>query len=502
MVNAFQIGNISTNTPVVLAPMAGVTNAPFRRLCREFAAQAVKDLGARGVPSVEPVETTATTDGRGDAVVSFAPNDGTPTGSQFVKPSVEEDGTSVSPHRFAGADRVRTPPRPPIDLGLYVAEMVTSRAVVERNPRAMRIINCDPDESPRSVQVYGVDPKTVGAAVAIIAGEDRADHIDLNFGCPVPKVTRKGGGGALPWKTSLFAAILNAAVTAAAPFQIPVTVKMRIGIDDEHETYLDAGRIAANEGISALTLHARTVAERYSGNAHWDNISILKNEITGIPVLGNGDIFSGGDALEMLAQTGCDGVVVGRGCLGRPWLFYDLVTALHSPSPSVEEPKASRNHRLSPPVSRGFDSAQPTATYTPSVEPSRNHGNITTATYKPSLREVSDVIVRHAELLTDYFSDEALACRDMRKHIAWYLRGFPVGGETRRELALIKDITELEDRLAKLPDEPYPTAADGPRGRAGSAKRPHLPYGWLDSRDLNDAQACQLTEEESDTDGG
>lgn len=397
-----QIGGLTVKTPVVLAPMAGVTNAPFRRLCREFAT-----LG--------------------------------------LLPIVTQSATQL-------------------DIGLYVAEMVTSRAVVERNPRAMRIINFDDDEYPRSAQVYGVDPATVGAAVAIIAGEDRADHIDLNFGCPVPKVTRKGGGGALPWKTDLFADILRAAVAAAKPFRVPVTVKMRIGIDDDHITYLDAGRIAVTAGISAITLHARTVAQRYSGAASWDAITRLKNEITDIPVLGNGDIFSAADAAEMRQQTNCDGIVVGRGALGRPWLFADLISAQYA------------------------------------GEAGGTPGNY--LTYRPTLKQVAEVILRHGELLTAYYGDEALACRDLRKHIAWYLRGFPVGGEIRRELALITSLTELATKLATLPDFPYPDAADGPRGRAGSAKKPHLPYGWLDSRELNPDQACALTEDESDTDGG
>jgi nifR3 family TIM-barrel protein len=391
---------LATNTPIALAPMAGVTNAPFRRLCREFAAKAAQN---------HPLP----------------------------------DGTKP-------------------DLGFYVAEMVTSRAVVERNPRALRIVKCDDDESPRSLQVYGVDPGTLGAAVAIIAGEDRADHIDLNFGCPVPKVTRKGGGGALPWKTDLFAAIVRAAVTAAQPFAVPVTVKMRIGIDDAHETYLDAAKIAVNEGVAALTLHARTVAERYSGQAHWDFIAALKQAVSEIPVLGNGDIFAGNDALAMIAQTGCDGVVVGRGALGRPWLFYDLVAALHAPNSAQQS-------------------------------------------YKPKLSEVAHIIERHAQLLADYFHDEPLACRDIRKHIAWYLRGFPVGGPVRRELALVTSLQELHDKLAQLPDAEYPEAAEGPRGRAGSAKPPHLPYGWLDSRALNDSQQAQLLASEGiadSADGG
>lgn len=203
--------------------------------------------------------------------------------------------------------------------------MVTSRALVERTEESMRIITPAPDERIRSIQLYGVDPATVRAAVRMLVTEDRADHIDLNFGCPVAKVTRKGGGAALPWKRDLFEAIVRGAVVEADPAGIPVTVKMRMGIDDDHLTYLDAGRIAENAGVAWIALHARTAADFYSGTARWESIARLKDAVVSIPVLGNGDVWGAEDALEMVAETGCDGVVVGRGCQGRPWLFTDLV---------------------------------------------------------------------------------------------------------------------------------------------------------------------------------
>ncbi len=244
------IGPYTVQPPVVLAPMAGITNAPFRTLCREFS------------------------EGK----------------------------------------------------GLYVSEMITTRALVERNDKTMRLIRFDASETPRSIQLYGVDPVTVGKAVRMIAEEDLADHIDLNFGCPVPKVTRKGGGSALPYKRHLLRAILREAVSGAG--DLPVTMKMRKGIDDDHLTYLDAGRIAVEEGVTAIALHGRTAAQHYGGTADWDAIARLKEHVPEIPVLGNGDIWSARDALRMVRETGCDGVVVGRGCLGRPWLFADLVAAL------------------------------------------------------------------------------------------------------------------------------------------------------------------------------
>ncbi|MGH3096137.1 MAG: tRNA dihydrouridine synthase DusB, partial [Streptosporangiales bacterium] len=228
--------------PVELAPMAGVTNAPFRALCREHGA------------------------------------------------------------------------------GLYVSEMVTARALVEQNPATMRMVTFGPEERPRSVQLYGVEPGVVGRAVSLLVEQDLADHVDLNFGCPVPKVTRRGGGAALPYKRPLLRAIVRAAVQAAG--SLPVTVKMRKGIDEENLTYLDAGRIAEDCGAATVALHARTAAQHYSGQADWSAIARLKEAVT-IPVLGNGDLWEAADAIAMRRQTGCDGVVVGRGCLGRPWLFRD-----------------------------------------------------------------------------------------------------------------------------------------------------------------------------------
>ncbi|GAA3021379.1 tRNA dihydrouridine synthase DusB [Actinokineospora globicatena] len=315
---------------------------------------------------------------------------------------------------------------------LYVCEMVTARAIVERDSKTMEMMTFGADESPRSLQLYSVDPKNVTDAVTIIAGEGLADHLDMNFGCPVPKVTRKGGGAALPYKRRLFAEIVRAAVRAAG--DMPVTVKFRVGIDDEHLTYLDAGRIAEAEGAVAVALHARTAAQRYSGEADWSRISRLKEAVTSIPVLGNGDIFSAEDALRMMRETGCDGVVVGRGCLGRPWLFRELHAAL------TEQP-----------VPAG-----------------------------PSLGEVAAILHRHAVLLADHLGEEK-GLRDLRKHMAWYLRGFPIGSDLRKSFAMVSGLPELEDLLGQLDhDAPYPAEAEGPRGRQGSPGRVVLPEGWLD----------------------
>ncbi len=354
---ALRIGPFVVSPPVVLAPMAGITNQPFRTLCREYGG------------------------------------------------------------------------------GLYVSEMITTRALVERDPETMRLIEFGPHESPRSLQLYGVDPVVVREAVTMIVAEDRADHIDLNFGCPVPKVTRKGGGAALPWKRDLLRSVLRAAVGAAG--QVPVTMKMRKGIDDDHLTYLDAGRIAADEGVAAVALHGRTAAQAYSGQADWAAVARLKETVTSVPVLGNGDVWEAADALRMMRETGCDGVVVGRGCLGRPWLFRALDRAFAGLPDEVG----------------------------------------------PDLGEVADVMRRHAGLMAQWLGEDKGA-REFRKHVSWYLKGFAVGGETRNRLALVSSLRELDDLLATLdPTEPFPGVAVGaPRGRAGSPRRVVLPEGWLAER--------------------
>jgi nifR3 family TIM-barrel protein len=379
---ALRIGPIELDAPVVLAPMAGITNTAFRRLCREYGA------------------------------------------------------------------------------GLYVSEMITTRALVERNATTMRLITHHESETPRSIQLYGVDPATTEAAVRLLVEEDRADHIDLNFGCPVPKVTRKGGGAALPWKLGLFREIVTRAARAAG--DIPLTVKMRKGIDVDHLTYLDAGRIAEDAGVAAVALHARTAAEFYSGEADWSAIAALKEAVTSVPVLGNGDIWSAADAARMMSETGCDGVVVGRGCLGRPWLFGDLARELGGP------------------------------------------GAASGAPVDATLGFVAQAFRRHAELLVEFFEDEDRGCRDIRKHVAWYFKGYPVGGDIRARLATVSSLAEIDDLLATLDlDAPYPgAAAEGQRGRAGTPKRPALPEHWLDSRELSAEASCAIAEAELDHSGG
>ena len=338
---------------------------------------------------------------------------------------------------------------------LYVSEMITSRALVERNKSTYKLIEFGAEEDPRSLQLYGVDPVIVGKAVKIIAAEGLADHVDLNMGCPVAKVTRRGGGSALPWKRDLFRSIIRSAVKNAEG--LPVTVKMRKGIDDDHLTYLRAGRAAAEEGVAWVALHGRTAIQLYSGEADWSAIARLKEELAplGVPVLGNGDVWSGADAKRMLDTTGCDGVVIGRGCLGRPWLFGQIAAALDGkPIPA-----------------------------------------------NPSLREVAKIMRRHAEGLGEFVEDETHGCREFRKHVAWYLKGFEVGGETRNALALVSSLDELDALLASLPDQNYPDhLASGPRGRTSAQRSVALPHGWLDSTELSEDD--DLSDAELDVSGG
>ena len=287
--------------------------------------------------------------------------------------------------------------------GLFVSEMVTSRALVERTEESMRLIGHHESEQFRSVQLYGVDPTTISRAVKMLVDENRADHIDLNFGCPVAKVTRKGGGAALPWKHELFEKIVQAAVGAAG--DIPVTVKMRKGIDSNHLTFLDAGKAARDAGVSAVALHGRTAEDFYSGKADWEAIAELRESLPDVQVLGNGDIWSAADAVSMMNQTGVDGIVVGRGCLGRPWLFQDLERAISAYIAGDKQPAVQE--------------------------------------VMPTLGEVADAFYRHAELLTEFFEQEDRACRDIRKHVAWYFKGYSVGSNNAN--TVIKFKVAIED---------------------------------------------------------
>lgn len=353
-----KIGPLEVDPPVVLAPMAGVTNSAYRSLCRSYGA------------------------------------------------------------------------------GLYVSEMVSARALCEDDARTAKMVSFGADEAVRSVQLYGVDPAVVGEAVRRVV-DLGVHHVDLNSGCPSPKVTRRGGGAALPAHHVLFGNIVAAAVRAAG--SVPVTVKMRIGLDDTTHTYLDAGRAAADAGAAAVALHARTAEQLYSGRADWSAITRLKEHVPDVPILGNGDIWTGADALAMIDQTGCDGVVVGRGCLGKPWLFRDLADSF-------------AGRPVQPP---------------------------------PPLGDVAKVMKRHARLLVELFGDEGWGVRDFRKHVGWYLTGYGAGGERRRVLSLAGSLAELDGLLDEMdPTLVLPPCNEHlPRGHSQGPKEVSLPDRWMQTRD-------------------
>ena len=353
------VGPIAVDPPVVLAPMAGVTDAPFRVVC------------------------------------------------------AEQGG------------------------GLFVSEMITARGLVEGNTKTAEMTRHHPAERVRSLQLYGSDPVAMGEAVRRLVGEVGIDHIDLNFGCPVPKVTRNGGGAALPFKRRLYQAVVAAAVSAAGP--VPVTVKMRMGLDDERMTFLDAGRIAEAEGVAAVALHARTAIQGYAGTARWEAIARMKAAVTTVPVLGNGDIWSADDAIAMVAETGCDGVVIGRGCLGRPWLFSDLARVFAG-------------------------------------EPAKG---------PPELGVVVATARRHLALMLDWYDDEVGVVRRFRKHLRWYLQGYPVGGDAHRRAGLVATVADVVSVLDSVDPhlEVVASAVRAPRGRMGAMSRLVLPDGWCDDAD-------------------
>jgi nifR3 family TIM-barrel protein len=360
-----RIGSFTPAAPVVLAPMAGVTNAPFRAMCREYAPDLV-----------------------------------------------------------------------------YVNEMVMATAVVYRNDKTVRMMTFGPDERPRSLQIYGSDPDMLGRAVHMVCDEGLVDHVDLNFGCPAAKVTRRGGGAAVPAKPRLLRAVVRSAVRAARPYGVPVTAKFRMGLWDDLRTDIETGLICAEEGVHWIALHARTVEQHYAGDARWDAIAELKRAVGGIPVLGNGDIWEAEDAVAMMAATGCDGVVIGRGCLGRPWLFGDLVTVL-------------------------------TGGRAPGSRP---------------LGVVTEAMRRHARLLSEHYEQhggEPFAMRDFRKHTNWYISGYPIGPESRRRLSQISSLVDLDAILDEL--DPAMRMVEGgeriKRGHTNGPIRVSLPERFLDDRD-------------------
>lgn len=350
------LGPIRLETPIVLAPMAGVTDWPFRSLCLGWGA------------------------------------------------------------------------------ALYVNQMITARALVEEHALTWKLAEFGQGEPIRSIQLYGTDPQYVALAVRMLKDRLDINHLDMNFGCPAPKVTRNGGGAAIPVKRRLLGSIVESAVKAAG--DVPVTIKFRKGIDDHHLTFLHSGKIAQEAGCAGVTLHARTAKDLYSGHADWDAITQLVEHID-IPVFGNGDIWEPWDALRMIRHTGAAGVEIGRGCLGRPWLFSDLASVL-----SGSEPNLTR----------------------------------------PTLGLVADVMLDHVRRLLEFYDqNEGDVIRRFRKHAGWYVAGWPVGKDLRRRLHAVGSFDELTavtaefDREIVLP----PEGVRVKRSHTGGPRKVALPEGWL-----------------------
>lgn len=366
-----KLGLLSLWPPVILAPMAGVTDIPFRRVCRRF-----------GAPLCE-------------------------------------------------------------------SEMVAARPLVEGNAKTWDLAAFGADETPKSIQLYAAEPDFIGRAVELLIGTTGVDHVDLNFGCSVPKVTRQGGGAALPHRPTLVAKILSNAVKAAG--DVPVTAKFRLGLTDEYLNFLETGRIAQECGCAAVTLHARTAAQFYDGQARWSAIAELKARLD-IPVIGNGDIWEAADALRMMRDTGCDAVAVGRGCLGRPWLFDDLVRVFSGVRPQ-------------PP---------------------------------PRLGVVAQLMREHLSLLIASVG-EARAIPCFRRQATWYTKGYRGSTQLREAMVLAKDLEQFEHILSEIdPDLELPVAVlRAPRAKNSRQKALCLPDGYLE-----DPQRFRMPRDADGADGG
>lgn len=314
------IGNVSLANPVILAPMAGVSDLPFRLLCHEQGA------------------------------------------------------------------------------GMVCSEMISVKAILYHNKNTEELMQIHPDEGPVSLQLFGSDPDIVSEMAKRI--EERPFAVmDLNMGCPVPKVVNNGEGSALMKNPLLAGKIIE---KTAKAIQKPLTVKIRKGFDDAHVNAVEMAKIAQESGAAAVAVHGRTREQYYSGTADWDIIAQVKQAVK-IPVIGNGDVVDAASALRLFEQTGCDGIMVGRGAQGNPWIFREILAALE-------------------------DREIPA---------------------RPNRRELYEMIVRHAQLSCTY-KGEYITVREMRKHLAWYTTGLPHAAGLRRQINSMETMEELMEGMKLL----------------------------------------------------
>ena len=311
------IGNVVLDNPYILAPMAGVTDLPFRLLCRE-----------QGV-------------------------------------------------------------------GLLCMEMVSAKAIQYNNKNTKALLEIHPEEPPVSLQLFGSEPDVI-SEIAKQIEELPFSILDINMGCPVPKIVKNGEGSALMKNPKLVHEIVSKTVKA---IQKPVTVKIRKGFDDSCINAVEIAKIIEDAGAAAVAVHGRTREQFYSGKADWDIIRQVKEAVS-IPVIGNGDVTSGESAIAMQKQTGCDGVMIGRGAQGNPWIFSEL----------IEFEKTGKRPE------------------------------------RPSLEEIKQMMLRHAQLQLQY-KGEYLGIREMRKHVAWYTSGLPNSARLRAEINAVETYEQLESLL-------------------------------------------------------
>ena len=320
MIRKLQIGDVQLENNLILAPMAGVTDLPFRLLCKEQGA------------------------------------------------------------------------------GLLCMEMVSAKAILYNNKNTEALMAIDDREPPVSLQLFGSDPDVISEMAKRI--EERPFSIlDINMGCPVPKVTGNGEGSALMKNPKLVEEIIT---KTARAIRKPVTVKIRKGFDESHVNAVEIAKIAEASGAAAVAVHGRTREQYYSGKADWDIIRQVK-EAVHIPVIGNGDVTSAEKAAEMRKITGCDGVMIGRGVQGNPWIFRELA-------------EYDRTGTIPP---------------------------------RPTQEEIRNMMLRHARMQLE-FKGEYLGIREMRKHVAWYVKGMKGAAKFRAQINQVESYEELEELLKML----------------------------------------------------